>query len=458
MQMKNLLLFLVLVCTNSFAQSEKIENYMKLAHERNFFNGNVLVMKQGKPIYEGSFGSRDASGENALTPDIRMEIGSISKEFNAVGIMMLKEEGKLSLEDKVSKYFPELPAWAEKVSIKNLLQYTAGFPDVNLVEPITNEKGWEFLRDLKKLQFEPGTDYNYTNYNIFLQKRIIERITGVPYAEFLDKKIFSPLEMEGAVVDPDPEATGIAKAFDLRMTEDEPIQYFSGLMYLTPGDLYKWVQGLHTNRLISRESLLFLSERPHKRQTSLGSVVLEADKIEYHYHQGSSYNYESSFFYLPELEVSIILMTNSKRFNTADITNGLMAILQGEESVALKRSIYLCLRTEVMYEGIEKALEYFEKISRSERDLYNFEEEEDQLLNVGNYLVGKDKIKDAVAIFELTAKRHPDSSEVFLALGKAYEGERETDLAIANYKKSIELNKDNLKAKASLRLLQNQTK
>lgn len=456
--MKNLFLLLVLMATHSFAQTEQIENYMQLAHERNTFNGNVLVTKHGKLLYEDSFGNVDASGEKKLTPQMRIGIGSISKEFNAVGIMLLKEEGKLHPDDKVSKYFPELPKWAEKISIKNLMQYTAGFPDVELEEPITDEKAWNFLMNLSQLEFEPGSNYNYTNYNIFLQRRIIERVTGMSYAEFLKKRIFTPLGMNTALVDPQPETPMLAKAFDLKMTQDEPLQYMSGLMYLTPQDLHRWIQALHTNSLISRKSLMFLSERPDKRQTSLGTIVLKNGQIEYHYHQGSSYNYDSSFFYAPELEVSVILMTNSKRLNTADLTNGIMAILQGEQPESPKKSIYMFLRTEIMYEGLEQGLAYFDSISKNEREMYNFEEEKDELLDVGNYLVDKDRIEDAVAILELSTKRHPDSSEVFLALGKAYESKGETKMAIAEYKKSIELNEDSPEAKASLRSLQNQVK
>lgn len=456
--MKKLSLLLFLLTASSIAQTEQIENHMKLAHERNNFNGNVLVTTHGKLLYEDSLGSIDASGEKKLTPQLRIEIGSISKEFNAVGIMILKEEGKLDTDDKISKYFPELPKWAEKVSIKNLMQYTAGFPDVELEEPITDEKAWKFLKNLSQLEFEPGSSYNYTNYNIFLQRRIIERITGTSYAEFLKKRIFTPLGMNTALVDPHPETPMLAKAFDLKMTQDEPLQYMSGLIYLTPQDLHKWVEALHNDRLISRKSFLFLSERFKNKQSSLGTVVFKDKQMQFHYHHGSSHNYESSFIYVPKLDATIILMTNSKRMNNANITNAIIAILEGEKPAAPKKSIYLFLRTEIMYEGIEKGLEYFKRISQNEREMYNFDEEKDELLDVGNYLVDKDRIEDAVAILELSTKRHSNSPEVFLALGKAYESIGETELAIAKYQRSIELSQDSPEAKASLRSLQNQIK
>jgi CubicO group peptidase (beta-lactamase class C family) len=114
------------------AQQKKaqIDSLLQKAREIGILNGNVLVMDQGKTVYQSSFGFTDAGKQTKLTAQYRFHIGSIAKEFNAVAIMMMKEQGKLSLDDKLSQFMPDLPRWADSISVKNLLQYTSGLPDV----------------------------------------------------------------------------------------------------------------------------------------------------------------------------------------------------------------------------------------------------------------------------------------------------------------------------------------
>lgn len=130
----SIIIFLLFLTNNVFAQTEgtkQIDSLMQRSNKIGIFNGNVLISKNNKIIYNASFGYTDASKTNQLTTDYRFNIGSITKEFSAVALMQLKEQGKLKLNDKVSKFIPELPKWANEVTIKNLLQYTSGMPDVN---------------------------------------------------------------------------------------------------------------------------------------------------------------------------------------------------------------------------------------------------------------------------------------------------------------------------------------
>ena len=130
-----------------------------MLHQTNrlgLFNGNVLVVDNGKVIYKNAIGYNDALKEGMLTEQYRFHIGSIAKEFNAVGIMMLKEQGKLSLDDKVSKYLTGLPKWADKVSIRNLLQYTSGVPDVKGKPLKATATTWPTCKNSKSLILNPA--------------------------------------------------------------------------------------------------------------------------------------------------------------------------------------------------------------------------------------------------------------------------------------------------------------
>lgn len=159
---RNLLLIIAVVAIqNGYGQTsgnfKHLDSLLEKAHNLGVFNGNLLVYERGKIIYKKTIGWADASGKIKLTEDYRFHIGSIAKEFNAVAIMMLKEQGKLSLEDKVSKFLPELPLWANRVSIKNLLQYTSGIPQSNWNEIKGNADNMRYLKTVKTLAFEPGT-------------------------------------------------------------------------------------------------------------------------------------------------------------------------------------------------------------------------------------------------------------------------------------------------------------
>ena len=171
-------------------ESDKISAYINKANQIGLFNGNILVIDHGKVVYKAAIGYADASKQIPLSTSYRFHIGSIAKEFDAVGIMMLKEEGKLSLDDKVSKFFPELPSWAEKISIKNLLQYTSGLPDVKWRTVTSDADNWKDLEALKQLDFEPGTGYAYNNNNTFLRRKIIEKVTGMTIKDFIEQKMF----------------------------------------------------------------------------------------------------------------------------------------------------------------------------------------------------------------------------------------------------------------------------
>lgn len=129
-----LLTILLTICSNGYGQSlQKVTSLDSLflkAQQSKAFNGNVLISQNGKVIYEKAFGQADASGIIPLNKKYCFHIGSIAKEFNAVGIMMLKEQGKLKLDDSISKFLPELPSWANKIKIIHLLQYTSGLPQI----------------------------------------------------------------------------------------------------------------------------------------------------------------------------------------------------------------------------------------------------------------------------------------------------------------------------------------
>lgn len=323
----------VTTCNYFYAQTNKTQTELDVlfqnALESKAFNGNVLIAKKGKIIYEKAFGKADVSNTIQLNKEYRFHIGSIAKEFNAVGIMMLKEQGKLKLDDPVSKFLPELPSWSNTIKIINLLQYTSGLPQIKWSEVNQDSDNMAHLQNTLTLDFEPGTKYDYNNNNVFLQRRIIEKITNMSFDSFVIKKILKPIGIKNAVVDPDEKEALLAKSFNDKGKQDVLKYNISGWTALNLKDFYKWSEAVNSFKVINPESTRELFEPFSKdNQTGLGGGTIENKKVTSHIHDGAAFNYQAILISNPDL--TIILMTNNKQNNLEEISNSIQAILDNK--------------------------------------------------------------------------------------------------------------------------------
>ncbi|MCS3871369.1 CubicO group peptidase (beta-lactamase class C family) [Chryseobacterium ginsenosidimutans] len=136
---------------------DQIDSLMTKSYERGLFNGNVLIVKNDKIIYQKSFGFTDETKQTKLNDKSIFNIGSIAKEFNAVSIMILVERGLLNLDDNIAKFNFGLPKWSEKVTIRQLINYASGIPRIESGLTIINDEvAWNILRSNDSLLFEPG--------------------------------------------------------------------------------------------------------------------------------------------------------------------------------------------------------------------------------------------------------------------------------------------------------------
>jgi D-alanyl-D-alanine carboxypeptidase len=175
-------------------------------------SASVVIVKGGAIVYEHAYGNARIDPPMAATPQMRYSIGSISKQFTATAILLLAEEGKLSLDDRVVRWLPELTR-AKDVTIRQLLSMTSGYQDFwpqdyvmpGMLKPVTAA---EIAREWaqKPLDFEPGTKWQYSNTNYVLAGMIVERAAGMPLLDFLHKRVFDPLEMKSVF---NSDATGL---------------------------------------------------------------------------------------------------------------------------------------------------------------------------------------------------------------------------------------------------------
>ncbi|WP_421944209.1 serine hydrolase domain-containing protein [Pedobacter sp.] len=335
-QFLSIFAFLLLFTNNVNAQTKQIkqiDSLIKFYNKTGAFNGNVLVSKNNNIIYNSSFGFTDATKTNKLTTDYRFHIGSITKEFSAVAIMQLKEQGKLNLDDKVSKFIPELPKWANEVSIKNLLQYTSGIPNVNW-KNIKNDKDlFDGLMNVDTLDFKPGTSYNYnSNNNLFLRQFIVERLAKMPFKAYVEKFIFKPCKMNSSVMTPFENGEKIAKGFSINLIPDKADLPITGGTYITTADLLKWANCLHKNKVISKKSLYELSlhfDLP-ETQSALGEAEFINGNLIKHLHDGRAGNYEAILVSDINEKFTIILLSNNYSGKVFEISDVIAAILKGE--------------------------------------------------------------------------------------------------------------------------------
>ncbi|RKR82748.1 tetratricopeptide repeat protein [Mucilaginibacter gracilis] len=444
-----LCLCFILLLNNASAQDKpaKIDSLILRANRHGLFNGNVVVADNGKIIYKATIGFADASGKTFLTPQYRFHIGSIAKEFNAVAIMMLQEQGKLNLNDKINKYLPGLPPWANQISIQNLLQYTSGLPDVKWQTVKNDADNMADIKRITKLDFEPGTNYAYNNNNVFLQRRIVESITGMSFKQFVEQKILKPCGMNTAIVDPTDNDTLIARSYNNNRKQDALVYPISGWTCVTLGDFYKWTRVIANFSLISPAATraILIPVGPNK-QAGLGGGTMEGDKLITHIHDGTSLNYQALQVTNTAQGRTVILMTNNKNVSLYDFNSAIQNILDGKPYHEPKKAILDAYQKQLDTLSGKKIIAFYQKLKIT--NAYDFGFDDEATLNtIGYYLIGKQRIGDAIVVFEYNTALFPQSGNVFDSLAEAYYKQGNKPKALLNYKRLLQLDPTNQTAK-----------
>jgi len=361
-----LLLLLTISFSIAIAQdkkkAEKLNSLLSNANKLELFNGNVLVVDHHQTIYSSSFGATDASGKTKLSSAYLFNIGSIAKEFNAVAIMMLKEQGKLQLEDQVSKYLPDLPSWANQIKIINLLQYTSGIPDSKWRETKGDEDNMQKLKLIEKLDFEPGTNYAYNNNNTFLQRQIVQQITGISFNQYVIEKLLKPIGITNAIVDPNENDKLIARSYNNQKVQDELTPPISGWTNLNINDFYTWSNAINSFKLISPESTKQLTiPFSAGKQTGLGSGIVENNQLVSHVHDGTARNYQALLISEAGKGRTIILQTNNQQNNLYPISRSIQAILDGNPYAEIKKSLLKTFATEIEQMDAAQLLTFYKQ-------------------------------------------------------------------------------------------------
>ncbi len=315
--------------------------------DRQGFNGNVLLSHNGKVMYRNAFGYSNLRAKTPLRIESVFQLASVTKQFTAAAIMILHDEGKLEFDDPIQKFFPDLPY--KNVTIRLLLGHRTGIPDyMNFSGKywrrktgfLTNASLMEMLIARRpRSEFTPDACYRYSNTNYAILASVIEKLSGVPYAEFMKQRVFGPLGMRstfcfdpgGSITIPFP-TTGY-NANRLPAHDD----YLSGVVgdkgiFSTVDDMFAWDQSLYGSSLL-RQATLEEAFTPSGHGSRYGSqygygwrisTAEAGEKILYH--AGWWRGYTTLSVRRPEDKTYIIVLSNKVNWSFRNIDNLLAAV------------------------------------------------------------------------------------------------------------------------------------
>jgi len=348
--MKKIFLILVapIIANAQNDHAQLLQQYLTGQQKYFQFNGNVLVAENGKIIYQGALGYADYNTQRMLNDSSVFELASLTKQFTAMAIIILKEKSRLSYDDYVTNFFSDFPY--DNITIRELLTHTSGLPSYeSQFEKYWDKKKIAFNKDviemLKKrkdtLIFKPGTKWNYSNTGYAVLAAIIEKVSGMDYNSFVLKNIFQPLGLTHTFVYNSRRTTGkIPANYALgfvysdslkRYVLPDSLKKFDFVYYLdgvvgdgcvnsTTGDLFKWDRALYSNHLVSKASLdEMLSPLVQTSPTDSNSfygfgvgVQPRSDKGKVISHTGGWPGYRTLIVRKPDVDQTIIILSNNE--------------------------------------------------------------------------------------------------------------------------------------------------
>jgi D-alanyl-D-alanine carboxypeptidase len=318
-------------------------------------SASIAVVNDGQIAYLRAYGNARLEPETPAKPEMRYSIGSISKQFTAAAILLLEEEGKLSLDDKVGKFIPSLTR-ANEVTVRQLLSHTSGYQDYwlqdyvmpTMLQPVTAQKildSWA----RKPLDFEPGTKWQYSNTNYVIAGLIVEKASGEPLLQFLQRKVFTPLSMKTvADIDHvrlgDTDPTGYMR-YALGPPRPAPKEgsgwlFAAGELAMTAEDLAKWDISIMNQKLMKPASYQELETEVLLKNglgTSYGLGLQVRSQFGHRSlsHSGEVSGFTSANVVFPDERAAVVVLTNQDAADASGaISRGIAPLLLASDDPA----------------------------------------------------------------------------------------------------------------------------
>lgn len=367
------LLFLVLSATAFSQQNFRyIDSVLAIYNKPNTPGVSVHIVKDGNTLYSKQAGMADIEKKKLLNDKSVFHLASASKQFTGSCIVMLQQQGKLSLDDKLSQYFPDFPDYANKVTLSDLLNHSSGIKDIDLLAYLQGGSDIDLTDETTKAllirfepDFEPGTKHSYSNSGYWFLAQIVKKVSGKNIKEFAAENIFKPLKMRSTLYVDSPNATFKNKVRGYEMKDGKPIatipdgHTISGAgVYSTVGDLQKWLEEMTSKKILGDA---FWNKMLNVDEETFYNNGLEFTDVEGHkkvYHGGDNEGFHTSIACLPKDRLSVIVLSNNDEVDAsainADITN-LMLGLPVEAPEAIQPAVAVLSDAALdQYSGIYK--------------------------------------------------------------------------------------------------------
>lgn len=316
----------------------------------------VIVVKEGRVLLKAGYGLSNLETRQHITPDTAFLLASVTKQFTAMAIMILAERGKLSYEDPLSKFFPQFPSFAREITVRRLLNHTAGLPEYEglFLKQRLIDRDWprsaksqrspfeptskdvlKLLAEQKKLRFRPGEKFEYSNSNYVVLAQIVEKVSGESFSQFLQRNIFAPLGMKRTLLYDETrfKLSNVATSYILKRGVYQDIDYSplnliygEDNIYTTVEDMARWDRALYTNKLVTAATLreaLTPGRLNSGKPTRYGSVdgkltyygfgwLIDDDKV---YHPGGWLGYRTTILRFPKAGLSVVILSNLATFH-----------------------------------------------------------------------------------------------------------------------------------------------
>lgn len=324
------LCFLVTNIIAAQSLESKIDGILKKQFKSNETGVSALVAKNGKVIYRKAFGKANLELNVDMTPKNVFEVGSITKQFTSVGILMLLEEGKLSLEDDITKFISDYPTHGKKITVHHLLTHTSGIKSYTSMrgfgKVMTLDKSpLEFIDFFKNepMDFEPGEKYKYNNSGYFILGYIIEKVSGMSYQKFIKERIFDKIDMNSSFYGSYTKliknrASGYSKRgedFSNAQYISLTLPYAAGSIMSNIDDMLKWQTAITTDVFVKEATIdkaftNYTLNNGSKINYGYGWSINEINDIPTIEHGGSIPGYKSMGIFVPSKNVYVIVFSN----------------------------------------------------------------------------------------------------------------------------------------------------
>lgn len=304
---------------------------------------SVIVIREGKVLFKKAYGLADLEAGAAATTKTNYRLASVTKQFTAMCILILADRGRLSLEDRITRFFPDYPAYGKDITVRQLLTHTSGLRAYEEMIPpgrtaqLKDADVLDLLKQQTSTYFQPGMEYRYSNTGYAHLALIVEKASGMKFAAFLKKNVFGPLKMHDTVAFEDGISTvhnrafGYTKKGDAYERTDQSLTSAilgDGGIYSSVDDLFLWDQALYTTRLVNAD-LLNQAWTPSilasgKQSTyGFGWELGERDGMKTVRHSGGTIGFRTEILRIPEKKFTVIVLANRSEAKPGELANAI---------------------------------------------------------------------------------------------------------------------------------------